>query len=187
MPKNAAGRNDPCPCGSGKKYKKCCLARHEAEGPKVVEPHEHAEHAECADADHLRAGVVHVPAGLTGAQAREYVERLDRWSNAASDALDEGRLEEADHLADQLRAEYPDQVDGYGLHAQVRMEQKRWAEAAEGFEQAAATALKHREDYDEEFIENLHRDAEHARAHAQGRDGNLDPSSPNPPGHRHKQ
>ncbi|HSA92755.1 MAG TPA: SEC-C metal-binding domain-containing protein, partial [Terriglobales bacterium] len=25
------GRNDPCPCGSGKKYKKCCL---EAEGPQ---------------------------------------------------------------------------------------------------------------------------------------------------------
>ena len=22
---SAAGRNDPCPCGSGKKYKKCCL------------------------------------------------------------------------------------------------------------------------------------------------------------------
>jgi preprotein translocase subunit SecA len=21
------GRNDPCPCGSGKKYKKCCLAK----------------------------------------------------------------------------------------------------------------------------------------------------------------
>jgi hypothetical protein len=25
------GRNDPCPCGSGKKYKKCCLLRQEAE------------------------------------------------------------------------------------------------------------------------------------------------------------
>lgn len=24
-----AGRNDPCPCGSGKKYKKCCLAKDE--------------------------------------------------------------------------------------------------------------------------------------------------------------
>lgn len=23
------GRNDPCPCGSGKKYKKCCLSKHE--------------------------------------------------------------------------------------------------------------------------------------------------------------
>jgi len=22
--KNTVGRNDPCPCGSGKKYKKCC-------------------------------------------------------------------------------------------------------------------------------------------------------------------
>ena len=26
------GRNDPCPCGSGRKYKKCCLGN-EAEGP----------------------------------------------------------------------------------------------------------------------------------------------------------
>jgi hypothetical protein len=24
MPVAAPGRNDPCPCGSGKKYKKCC-------------------------------------------------------------------------------------------------------------------------------------------------------------------
>ena len=23
--KQKIGRNDPCPCGSGKKYKKCCL------------------------------------------------------------------------------------------------------------------------------------------------------------------
>ena len=23
----AAGRNDPCPCGSGLKYKKCCLGK----------------------------------------------------------------------------------------------------------------------------------------------------------------
>jgi hypothetical protein len=24
------GRNDPCPCGSGRKYKQCCLAKDEA-------------------------------------------------------------------------------------------------------------------------------------------------------------
>lgn len=23
--KSKIGRNDPCPCGSGRKYKKCCL------------------------------------------------------------------------------------------------------------------------------------------------------------------
>jgi hypothetical protein len=26
----SVGRNDPCPCGSGKKYKKCCFAKDEA-------------------------------------------------------------------------------------------------------------------------------------------------------------
>jgi hypothetical protein len=26
----SVGRNDPCPCGSGKKYKKCCLVKDEA-------------------------------------------------------------------------------------------------------------------------------------------------------------
>lgn len=28
------GRNDPCPCGSGKKYKKCCVNK--ALGPRKV-------------------------------------------------------------------------------------------------------------------------------------------------------
>jgi hypothetical protein len=32
-----AGRNDPCPCGSGKKYKKCCIAKdQEAPSPPTV-------------------------------------------------------------------------------------------------------------------------------------------------------
>jgi len=26
------GRNEPCPCGSGKKYKKCCLGQEKAKG-----------------------------------------------------------------------------------------------------------------------------------------------------------
>jgi len=29
------GRNDPCPCGSGKKFKRCCLAKAEVVRPKV--------------------------------------------------------------------------------------------------------------------------------------------------------
>jgi hypothetical protein len=31
-PLRSVGRNDPCPCGSGKKYKKCCLPKHEQGG-----------------------------------------------------------------------------------------------------------------------------------------------------------
>jgi hypothetical protein len=183
MPIGGVGRNDSCPCGSGKKYKKCCLSRDQAKGPKMVEPHEpepleDAPRARCVGHghDHLRAGVLHVPPSLTQVEAREYIERLDRWSNAARDALDEGRLDQADGFADRLIADYPEQIDGYEVRALVRVEQKRWTEAAEGFEQAAATAMKHRDDYDEEFIDALRRHAEHARAHVQGH--GWDPSAP---------
>jgi len=32
------GRNDPCPCGSGKKFKKCCLGRNEEAGAAAPSP-----------------------------------------------------------------------------------------------------------------------------------------------------
>jgi hypothetical protein len=31
------GRNDPCPCGSGKKYKKCCEAKTQLQEHNVLE------------------------------------------------------------------------------------------------------------------------------------------------------
>ena len=31
------GRNDPCPCGSSKKYKNCCLSSGKYEGLKKIE------------------------------------------------------------------------------------------------------------------------------------------------------
>jgi hypothetical protein len=31
------GRNDPCHCGSGKKYKKCCMSKDEAAERQVLE------------------------------------------------------------------------------------------------------------------------------------------------------
>jgi tetratricopeptide (TPR) repeat protein len=41
MQTNRPGRNDPCPCGSGKKYKKCCgLKEAEAVSPPVLAEHD---------------------------------------------------------------------------------------------------------------------------------------------------
>lgn len=31
-----AGRNDACPCGSGKKYKKCCAVKQESRTSKLL-------------------------------------------------------------------------------------------------------------------------------------------------------
>ena len=44
MNHNRVSRNDPCPCGSGKKYKHCCLpkevaARQTRPSPTITDPH----------------------------------------------------------------------------------------------------------------------------------------------------
>jgi len=45
---NEVGRNDPCPCGSGKKYKKCCMIKekppsHAEEDILPASPDKHAK------------------------------------------------------------------------------------------------------------------------------------------------
>jgi hypothetical protein len=42
------GRNDPCPCGSGKKYKKCCLPKDRAARIQALEARETPELPETA-------------------------------------------------------------------------------------------------------------------------------------------
>jgi hypothetical protein len=46
----SVGRNDPCPCGSGKKYKKCCQAAIE-EQARVAREEENRLITEAAEAD----------------------------------------------------------------------------------------------------------------------------------------
>ena len=48
-------RNDPCPCGSGKKYKKCCLAKDEAAAPTHVPPPSRLEDTDNASPAHSAA------------------------------------------------------------------------------------------------------------------------------------
>ena len=36
-PREKTGRNDPCPCGSGKKYKQCCLSNPSIASPETLD------------------------------------------------------------------------------------------------------------------------------------------------------
>jgi hypothetical protein len=45
------GRNEPCHCGSGTKYKHCCLSKDEAADQKAREKREKAEKAAAAKAE----------------------------------------------------------------------------------------------------------------------------------------
>ena len=65
-----AGRNDPCPCGSGKKYKHCCLeADLRAEAEAVGSPEE--GHADWRLAAGLAAAVVALAAAALALADRE--------------------------------------------------------------------------------------------------------------------
>ena len=85
------GRNAPCPCGSGKKYKKCCLL------PKAGKEQEYA------------SSTKFIPV----------YTQLDQLSNSVVDLIKQNRLDEAEAVSRELLADYPDQVDGLNRLAMV--------------------------------------------------------------------
>src|SRR3954465_14025867 len=103
MPK--PGRNDPCPCGSGKKYKHCCLEKDQA--------------AELAPAVAQRVALQAQKANQAAQQQHDQAEllqslstfrealALEAASNSVIDLVDAGRLDEAEQAARELLARYP--------------------------------------------------------------------------------
>ncbi len=86
LPSAKIGRNDPCPCGSGKKYKNCCMKKHEA--AKKAEAPEHVKAAK--------------------AKEKEQQQLIGR-INKASDLMIAGRYEESIQLASKLLVKYPNE------------------------------------------------------------------------------
>src|SRR5258708_13325620 len=98
------GRNDPCPCGSGKKYKRCCLEKDETAERKF------------AATERTFAATASVPQRQIGTVAAEIAERLAAGayeidetedelataSNVAVDLLHAGRLDEPEQAAHHL-------------------------------------------------------------------------------------
>jgi tetratricopeptide (TPR) repeat protein len=92
-----AGRNDPYPCGSGKKYKGCCLEQDKrAESAALASAITPAE-AEQEEFDPLFEGE----------------DNLTEASNAAVDLIQAGKLDEAERAARDLLVRFPDVHDGY--------------------------------------------------------------------------
>jgi predicted Zn-dependent protease len=101
------GRNDPCPCGSGKKFKRCCQERVEA-GKR--EAHRHAE------VERLAAERARLEAERDFAERKqedalhdsETFTRVDYLSESVLASIGSGRLDDAETTARQLLAEFPD-------------------------------------------------------------------------------
>ncbi len=133
MPK--IGRNAPCPCGSGKKYKHCCRANDEA-----------AEHAAFAAA---RAAAL---AQDQEHQARiDYEDELARASNAVVDLVRAGRLDDAEQGARELLVRYPEVHDGYDRLGMVFEARGNHKAAADCYRKVIEFVRAHPELYDPQF------------------------------------
>jgi tetratricopeptide (TPR) repeat protein len=145
MPKT--GRNDPCPCGSGNKYKRCCLDKDQA-----------AEHATLAAAQAERA----TRCQQRGARIRDLVasieqaDELTAASNAVIDLIQAGKLDEAERAARDLLVRYPEVHDGYDRLGMVYEARSQPREAAQCYRQVIEFVRAHPEDYEPEFEATFH-------------------------------
>jgi tetratricopeptide (TPR) repeat protein len=140
------GRNDPCPCGSGKKYKRCCLQKDQlAESAALAEA--------AAQAAALRAAAArryeHGPGHCDFHDDDE--DDLTRESNAVVDLIEEGKLDQAEQAARDLLERYPEVHDGYdrlGMVYEARGEPKQ---AADCYRKVIEFIRTHPDQYDSDL------------------------------------
>ena len=108
------GRNDPCHCGSGNKYKKCCLGKDEAAEREAM-TEVRARRGDRAAGRRLQVQELKaaMAARLAGAENLDDDDTLTDESNAVIDLIRAGRLDEAEAAARALLARYPDVHDGW--------------------------------------------------------------------------
>jgi tetratricopeptide (TPR) repeat protein len=143
------GRNDPCPCGSGKKYKKCCLskddeAHRQAIAAAAIEPVDHDHHGFCD----------------------ECYDQLTEASNAVVDLVDAGKLDEAEQAAHALLERFPDVHDGYARLGLVHEAKGDAQQAIHYYRKVIDFAREHPDAYEpvfeadyQELIDRLERSA----------------------------
>ena len=143
------GRNDPCPCGSGKKYKKCCLPKHEAEERlRAAGQQAEREQRAAAHRSSLREARARMLAGV-----EDDIDQLTAASNAAAALVRAAKLDEAERAAQDLLERFPDVHDGWdrlGMVYEARGDNKK---AADCYRKVIDFVRAHPDDYDEGFDE----------------------------------
>lgn len=139
------GRNDPCHCGSGKKYKRCCL-QEDQEGERLVRSAANA--ARQAEYDALVESL---------SQELDQAEELTAASNGVIDLIRADKLDEAEAAAHDLLVRFPEVHDGYdrlGMVYEARGDHQR---AAECYRQVIDFVRARPDQYDPDFEDTFHR------------------------------
>jgi len=133
------GRNDPCPCGSGKKYKKCCLTNDEAEkGAEIAA-------ARCLDAHDLKEAV------SNRLVWHDEDDEITEASHAVVELVHVGKLNEAEVAARDLLMRYPDEPDGWDCLGIVHENRGENRQAADCYRKMRDIMRQRPDDYDQSF------------------------------------
>jgi tetratricopeptide (TPR) repeat protein len=132
------GRNDPCACGSGKKYKKCCMARDEA-AALAARPAQPA------------AVPAQQPSLASFFQEPDELDELTEASNAVVDMVHAGDLDAAEQAAHDLIARFPDVHDGYDRLGMVYEARGDRRQAADHYRKVITVIRDNPENYDPAF------------------------------------
>ena len=148
------GRNDPCPCGSGLKYKKCCAGKDAAaESERLAENKARIE----AQAAEQRARVAEFGefhrAKLVGLPDED--DTLTEDSNAVLDLIEAGQLDEAEAAARALLERYPQVHDGYTRLGRVFAARGNRAQAAHWYRKSIEFMREHPDRHDAEYIDAI--------------------------------
>ena len=147
------GRNDPCPCGSGKKYKHCCLDKDRAAELAPAVRQRIALQAHKANQVALRKD--HQEELLESQAALHEAQALDAASNAVVDLVHAGRLDEAEQAARELLARYPEVHDGYDRLGMVHEARGQFREAVDCYRKVIEFTRADPENYDAGFVNSF--------------------------------
>lgn len=140
------GRNSLCPCGSRKKYKRCCLEKDEAASAAT-----RARPPPAASPSPLLA-LPPVPLKIA--------EDLDAASNAVVDLIHAGRLDEAEQAAHVLLVRFPEVHDGYDRLGMVYEARGDAKQAAACYRKVVEFIQQHPEGFDPELEQLFRKQAE---------------------------
>ena len=147
------GRNDRCPCGSGKKYKSCCLTKDEAtERERLAVAQAARDERTDEKRQSLREVRETLMAKLSGSEMPE--DDLDAASNAVIDLIRAGKLDYAEAAARDLLVRYPEVPDGWDRLGMVHEKRGENREAADCYRKLIAFVRQHPDDFDAAIIDD---------------------------------
>jgi len=126
------GRNQPCPCGSGKKYKHCCLSQDRASGAQAG-----------------RQAPQRPPNGLPEYGLFFAEDDLDKLSNRVVDLVNDGRLEEAEAACRELKEQYPEVIDWIHRTAMLQEARGETQQAIEHYKRTLRYMDENPDDFEE--------------------------------------